>query len=48
MIEILTFIFGGFWVFVGTLLLISCTLGDIARIIAALTYRRGNDRTTRN
>ena len=48
MIEILTFIFSGFWVFGGTLLLISCTLGGMARNIAAMTYRRYNDNTTGN
>lgn len=37
--EVLSFIFSGFWVFIGTLLLISCTLGGVARIVAAFTNK---------
>lgn len=35
--EILAFIFSGFWIFIGTLLLISCVLGGVAGIIRAMT-----------
>lgn len=52
MIEVLTFIFSGFWVFVGTLFLVSAVLGGIARIVQAATCRAKcgdhHDNTTRD
>lgn len=50
--EILAFIFSGFWIFIGTLFLIGVTLGGIASIVHAATgcakCGGDNDNTTRN
>ena len=35
MLEVLQFIFSGFWVFIGTLVLISCMGFALARVILA-------------
>ena len=36
MLEVLQFIFSGFWVFVGSLMLVSVTLQGLAAIISAI------------
>lgn len=40
MIEILQFIFSGFWIFIGSLLLIGAVLNGLANVILAIRGKR--------
>lgn len=45
MLEVLKFTFSSFWVFVGTVILLSIVTGSLAAIVSMLTGRK--DRSSR-